>query len=231
MVNICGINVDLDNEATDLSRTMAIYIIEFESDCRLLVCHTLTQTVGECLEKLIRRTLGPNCKDPELRIAFLNSEHITLSVKNYGLSTASDVLSCKYDLIKREELYRPNGYNSLVNINDYTEQKYANVVLQQLLEKIDSEAKYKPYSCNASSLRRGRPNRSVYAYDKISGILVKGYNSLNEASETTGVKASNISACCSGHLKSAGLYIWSYTYLPVLGAENIDKEIECSNLN
>jgi len=38
----------------------------------------------------------------------------------------------------------------------------------------------------------------------------KVYPSVKEASEATGVPSSNISACCSGRLKSAGGYLWEH---------------------
>lgn len=44
----------------------------------------------------------------------------------------------------------------------------------------------------------------------IDGVLLKTFNSLNEASENTGICKSSISFCCSRRYKKAGGFIWRY---------------------
>ena len=44
----------------------------------------------------------------------------------------------------------------------------------------------------------------------IYGNLLKTFNSITEASLETGIKASNITTCCKGRLKTSGGYIWKY---------------------
>ena len=42
------------------------------------------------------------------------------------------------------------------------------------------------------------------------GILINEYNTITEASVSTGVKHSNISECCKGIRKTAGGYVWKH---------------------
>ena len=48
---------------------------------------------------------------------------------------------------------------------------------------------------------------SVQQFTK-DGILLNEYNTITEASISTGIKHSNISGCCKGIRKTAGGYIW-----------------------
>ncbi len=49
----------------------------------------------------------------------------------------------------------------------------------------------------------------VYMLD-IFGNILKTFNSITEASIETGIKASNITTCCKGRLKTSGGYKWKY---------------------
>lgn len=64
---------------------------------------------------------------------------------------------------------------------------------------------------NAYGTRTERTFKRVYQYMK-DGSFVRSYCSTQEASRVTGVKQSNISACCLNrpHFKTAGGYIWSF---------------------
>lgn len=57
--------------------------------------------------------------------------------------------------------------------------------------------------------KRLTTSRSVVQLNKALEVVEK-YDSIKSASKNTGVDKNNISACCSGKLKSAGGYIWKY---------------------
>lgn len=52
-------------------------------------------------------------------------------------------------------------------------------------------------------------SKPVYQYDK-NGLFISEYNSIKEASESTGVKKQNIGACASGKYASSGGFIWKF---------------------
>jgi len=52
--------------------------------------------------------------------------------------------------------------------------------------------------------------KKVMQYDKDSRQFIKEYNSLKEAGIESDTSPNSISRCCSGKLKSAGGYFWSY---------------------
>lgn len=54
-------------------------------------------------------------------------------------------------------------------------------------------------------------SKPVAQYDKTTGELIQKFYGATEASRRTGVNKGNINACCGGHRKSAGGYIWRYT--------------------
>lgn len=57
-------------------------------------------------------------------------------------------------------------------------------------------------------------SRPIYSYDKKTGEFIQSFNSMAEASRITGILQGNISACCNGHIRTAGGYIWSYIKRP-----------------
>lgn len=54
--------------------------------------------------------------------------------------------------------------------------------------------------------------KRVSQYNK-SGLLIKTYNSIADASRELGIPTTNISKCCKGQRKSAGKFIWKYEQL------------------
>lgn len=57
-----------------------------------------------------------------------------------------------------------------------------------------------------------KQEKKVYQYD-LSGVFIKEYKSLSEASRITNINFKDISACClKKRIKQAGGYIWSYDY-------------------
>ena len=57
-----------------------------------------------------------------------------------------------------------------------------------------------------------KQEKKVYQYD-LSGVFIKEYKSLSEASRITNINFKDISACClKKRRKQAGGYIWSYDY-------------------
>ena len=53
--------------------------------------------------------------------------------------------------------------------------------------------------------------KKVYQYDE-TGIFLRSYNSLKEASAITELNYKNISACCRGVNDTCGGFKWSYDY-------------------
>lgn len=68
------------------------------------------------------------------------------------------------------------------------------------------------YSMN-NSKRIGKGEKSVDCYGARSGIHLGSYDSIQHASEKTGIDASNISKACRGEIPTAGDMKWSYTKL------------------
>lgn len=215
MVNIEGIQVDIITGINSLSREWAVFTVEFEFDSRLIVCHTFNSSVYRGIKNLINQILSVKAKSIELRQALLNSRYITVNIEKYNLATRNEVLSLKYDLIKRNKCYLPYGYNVLIGTGSSLEQRYADILMADIIDEIDKNATYPREPIHDTS-KRGRTPKPVYSYDKHTGMLVQEYVSIKDASEQTGLCASNISMCCNGHVKTAGKYIWSYILQPVI---------------
>ena len=61
------------------------------------------------------------------------------------------------------------------------------------------------------SLRNNLHNSKKIMQKSLTGQFIKQYNSLKEASDSTGIARPNISHCCIGKRKMAGGFIWEYT--------------------
>ena len=55
-------------------------------------------------------------------------------------------------------------------------------------------------------------SKKVYQYDK-NLQLINTFDGVREAERLTGINHSSISCCCTGRLKTAGKFIWSYETL------------------
>lgn len=208
MINIDGIQVDIATSIDSLSNKWAVFTIEFEFDNRLIVCHTFNQSVYEKIQAIFHQVLSSNTKRVELRQALINSKYITVAVEERELQSESEVLAKKYGLVKANKTYLPHGYNTLILPGNALEQDYINALRQELIYEMDKESNL--LHIYNTSRKKGRLPKRVYGYDKESGLLVKEYASVTEAAESTGIHASNISACCTGRIKTAGQYRWSY---------------------
>ena len=51
--------------------------------------------------------------------------------------------------------------------------------------------------------------KQIYQYSK-DGVLIKEWESIQQASSTLGINRSDIGSTCSGRCKSAGGFIWRY---------------------
>ena len=220
MVNIEGIQVDITTDIDSLSSEWAVFTVEFEFDSRLMVCHVFNQTVYRGIKSLIQQILSAKAKSIELRQALLNSRYITVNIEKYGLEDKFKVLAYKYELIKANRTYLPYGYNTFLKVGTALEQNYADILLRELMDDIDKNAAYPQNSlCNAG--KKGRASKPVYSYDKVTGLPVGEYVSIKDAAEDTGICASNISMCCNGHIRTAGLYIWSYISQPIIDVHRL----------
>lgn len=209
MVNIQGIQVDVVGNIDFLLAEHAIFTIEFEYDSKLLICHTLTVTVKRTLAHILRKILGPKETNVALRQALLQSKYITVDIIKLNTHSLHDILENKYEMIENCVAYQPYGYNSLIYGLDSNERHYASVLIRKLMSVIDKKAKI---NLPASKSKDAILNRAkeVHAYDKMTGLYVRSFISIKEASEITGVCQSNISMCCKGHINTAGDYVWSY---------------------
>lgn len=209
MVKLQGIQVDVVGSTDFLLAEHALFIIEFEYDSKLLVCHTCAATVKRTLERLIRKILGPKETNLSLRQALSRSEYITVQVKELNTNSLHEILGAKYDLIKSSMTYVPYGHNSLSTGLDKNEKLYSNMLMASLMNEIDKNTKIDAQETSKLSSSFSR-TKEVHAYDKVTGLYIKSFSSTKEASDNTGVCQSNISMCCRGHINTAGDYIWSH---------------------
>ena len=80
MITIEGINVDLNAPASALKTNWALFTVEFEYDCKMLVCHTLNGPVLSGIKKLVAQVLKGKTADLELRRALAASRYITVDI-------------------------------------------------------------------------------------------------------------------------------------------------------
>lgn len=217
MVEISGIKVDVVETLNTLSMDWAVFTVEFEYDSKLMVCHTFEWTVAEEIEKLVQKIMSDKVESLELRQAFINSEYITVEIKNRFERSYEEIMHAKYSLISGSKTYYPMGYNFLLLVNNPIEKPYAFCLYSSLINAITASSKK---WCNYSKLRRkGRASKPVYKYDMTTGIFMSEYTSAKEAAQAVNISATNINMCCNGHIKSAAGFLWSYKKVDML--ENI----------
>lgn len=209
MVNIQGIQVDIMGSIDLLLAEHAVFTIEFEYDNKLLVCHTLAVTVKKTLTRILRKILGPKETNVALRQALLQSKYITVDITELNTHSTHNILETKYEMIKNCMAYQPYGYNPLVHGLDSIEYPYALMLMRELMDNVDKNAKINHPISKFRDIALSR-TKEVHAYDKATGLYIRSFISTKEASEITGVCQSNISMCCKGHINTAGNYIWSY---------------------
>lgn len=214
MVNINGIQVDLVGNTSLLSARWAIFTVEFEYDSKVIVCHTFDYSVHKGIIDLVNKILSPKVEGLDLRQSFVNSKFITVEVKATYENSPSTILANKYKLIKENMTYYPYGYNFLL-LTSTPEKPYAYTLYAELIENIDRSASYRVDKLSQAK-QRGKAPKSVYQYEKQTGLFIKKFTSIKEAAESTGICASNISMCCNGHLQTAGGYSWSYEKLSIM---------------
>ena len=209
MVNIEGVQVDVVGNLGALSANWALFIIEFEYDSRIMVCHVLDKPVERGISDIIKRILSPKVESVDLRESLLNSKFITVEVKKEYAPNDMDVLLFdKYQMIKSNKSYYPYGYNFLLLTNNSYEKQYAHTLHNTLINNLSVSATNRIASLVSN--KRGKKPKAVYRYDKKSGIFINGYDSIKAASEDTGTCKSSISMCCKGYINTAGDYIWSF---------------------
>lgn len=208
MVEISGIKVDIVGAASTLSMNWAVFTVEFEYDSKLMVCHTFEWTVAEGIEKLVQKIMSDRVEGLDLRQAFINSEYITVEVKNKFEGNYEEIMRAKYNLISSNKTYYPMGYNFLLLVNNSIEKPYAFCLYNALINNITANNKKWAQFCKPR--RRGRASKPVYKYDMLTGIFISEYNSVKEAAQAVNISATNINMCCNGHIKSAAGFLWSY---------------------
>ena len=209
MISIEGIQVDVVGNLRALSANWALFIIEFEYDSRIMVCHVLDKPVERGVSDIIKRILSPKVESVDLRESLLNSKFITVEVKKEYTSNDLDVLLFdKYQIIKNNKSYYPYGYNFLLLTSNSYEKQYAYALHNTLINNLSASAAN--HIALLGQNKKGRKPKAVYRYDKKSGFFINSYDSIKIASEDTGVCKTSISMCCKGHINTAGDYIWSF---------------------
>lgn len=221
MITIGNINVDTASSPDELMTEWALFTVEFEYDCKILMCHTFGQSVFRGIKKLVESILSSKMENIELRRALLSSKYITVdvikSMKSYipetaPLSNKKDiVLEEKYRLIKECSTYYPFGYNVLTDNSLMAEEfMYKAHLYNELIKEMSASDLYVP-SC-LRVIQRGRPGKRVHKFNAKTGLYLESYNSVKEAAIATNTYPSNISACCNDKLgqKTTGGFKWSY---------------------
>lgn len=221
MITIDGINIDTASSPDKLMTEWALFTVEFEYDCKMLMCHTLGQSVFRSIKKLIENILSGKMENIELRCALLSSKYITIDVlksmkscipETMSLSNKKNiVLKEKYKLIKEYNTYYPFGYNILTDNSLMAEEfMYKSRLYNELIKEMDASDLYAPSDLKV--IQRGRPGKRVHKFNAKTGLYLESYNSVKEAAVATNTRPSNISACCndkSGQ-KTTGGFKWSY---------------------
>lgn len=217
MITIEGINVDLNAPASALKTNWALFTVEFEYDCKMLVCHTLNGPVLSGIKKLVAQVLKGKTADLELRRALAASRYITVDIlkslagEDMPEGEKEDILlKEKYKLIKRHNTYYPHGYNMLTGkLTGKKEHECARALYAELAKEINAQLLHGPAALNT---RRGRPGKTVHKYNAVTGLYLATYGSVKEAAAATNTSPSNISACCNDKLgkKTTGGFKWSY---------------------
>lgn len=221
MITIDGINIDTASSPDELMTEWALFTVEFEYDCKMLMCHTLGQSVFRSIKKLIENILSSKMENIELRRALLSSKYITIDViksmkdcipETMSLSNKKNiVLEEKYKLIKECNTYYPFGYNILTDNSLMAEEfMYKSRLYNELIKEMDASDLYVPSDLKV--IQRGRPGKKVHKFNAKTGLYLESYNSVKEAAVATNTQPSNISACCndkSGQ-KTTGGFKWSY---------------------
>jgi hypothetical protein len=65
-----------------------------------------------------------------------------------------------------------------------------------------------------------KPNKNVYQYCPYTGNYIKSWNTAREASIELNINEEGIGQCARGKAKSAGKYIWSYTFYKQIEIKN-----------
>lgn len=214
MVSIEGIQVDIA-DSTKLSINWALFIIEFEYDSRIMVCHVFDKSIKRGISDTVKKIFSQKVESPDLRESLLNSGFISIEIiKEYSPGEIDTILIDKYKAIRNNKSYYPYGYNFLLLTSDSYEKKYAYILHNALISDMGSITN-KHLRLLAQN-KKHKKSKKVYRYDKTSGLFINEYDSIKEASEDTGICQSNISMCCKKHINTAGGYIWSFEKMSVI---------------
>ena len=221
MTTIEGINVDTTAVTSTLMSEWAIFTVEFEYDCKVLISQALNGTVYRVVKKLIANILNNKMENLELRRALLSSRYITVDIlkdmrnelpkKEKKDEKKCIILKKKYELVKKYKTYYPYGYNILTDTYLLKGEHYhARALYNELIQEIDANALYVP--SNLKITQRGRPGKMVHKFSATTGLYLETYNSVKEAAAATNASPSNISACCNDESgqKTTGGFKWSY---------------------
>lgn len=205
MLQLNGVQVDIPK--MDLYKDYAVFTIEFESDCKLLVCHTCETPVKAALNSVIDKIrCASSAYLPSTMEALANSKYITVQVYQPKELAQCSVLNLKYELIEKYNTFTPGGHNI-----PYTPG-------QKPLEKqIVKDLMLKTAATMFSNLvgsKRGRTPRPVYQYERKNSVwqLKKKFERLSDVTgDVPEANLSNICLCCKEPTRTAYGFKWSYS--------------------
>lgn len=221
MITIDGINIDTAYSVDKLMTEWALFTIEFEYDCKILVAHAFNYSIFRSIKRIIASILDNKMENLELRRALLSSKYITVDILRFmkneiypGMPIEEKkhaIYKEKYRIIEEYKTYYPYGYNILTDAGQIKgERDYAYSLYKKLVEEIDASSLYVPSDLKV--IQRGRPGKMVHKFNAKTGLYLETYSSVKEAAIATNTNSSNISACCNDKTgkKTTGGFKWSY---------------------
>lgn len=185
--------------------------------------------------------------------------HLYLAIRKYGLENFKFEIieECNIDKLNEKEKYWIAYYDSTNPLKGYNNTnggegggsyKYDINLIKQKWENgenlifISEELKCNPKTVSKILKRIGiyseeeilkrkylHISKKVYQYD-LQGVFLKEFNSLYQASISTGVQSHCINKCCNKTYKNAGNFIWRFYKKDKLNLEEELAKIKCYNL-
>ena len=124
-----------------------------------------------------------------------------------------------YIVIKKRRIYIQRAIASTYDEENYKKKAFAingkwvdnkEKYTKERNEKISKSNTGKKQSKEQIEHRISKIKKQVIQYSTKDNKKIKTFNSIIEASEETGVLATNITSCCKGKRPTAGGYIWRY---------------------
>jgi hypothetical protein len=211
--NFRSIGCDLTNSATggNKNKKMSIETRKKMSKSRIERCKTHKISLSESTKKVLSEKSKLRFQDPNER------EKLRISNTKYENSKTDEQ---KLHDILIQNPKRVFQYDLDMNlIDEYPSLNYAAKISGCESGNISKCCKHKVRSVggfiwrfegDSRGMRGHRNSKSVNQYD-LDMNFIKNHNSVKDASQSTGLLPSVISACCKGKFKTSGGFIWKYS--------------------